>query len=90
MPIQTVQIEFDATMKAVLRNDEMSLSLTISMPYGDGRKVSVSVDMFSDETTDLVRQALQAAVAEGQEQGLKLAQAATAEAIAIAARGGEL
>lgn len=90
MPIQTIQVEFDATVKAVLRNDDLSLSLTISMPYGDGRKVNVSIDKFSAEIAELVKQALQAAVTEGQEQGLKLAQAAAVEATTIAVRGGEL
>lgn len=90
MPTRTVQIEFDATMKAVLRNDDLSLSLTISMPYTEGRKVHVTIDEFTPETIEAVGAVLRTAINEAQETGLTRAQAAAAEAMSVAIRGGEL
>ena len=90
MPKQTIEVAFDVTAKAVMRNDDLALSLTITMPYEGGRTVSVIVDGFSDEILDGVRAAFEGMVTEGLPTGIKMAQSAAMEATIVATRRGEI
>jgi len=91
MPIQkTVTLQFEASIKAVLRDDVLDVSLSVAAPYGNGRKAAVVVKQFSDKTLAGLKTALHAALAEQLDAALEAAQAKAHEALTVATARGEL
>lgn len=81
----SIVVEFDATMKAILREDKLDLSLTISVPYGR-RKVSVSSEEFSPEIQTKLSEILKAAQAEALQTTLNRGMAAASQAATVASQ----
>ena len=85
----TTKVNYDVAAKAVLRNGDLSVSLTISAPYG-GRSVSVVDEQIPPELQAAVDAALQQVI-DARAPGLVAkAQAALFEAKAVAERSGEV
>lgn len=84
-----LELDMDLSARAVFRNDEIKIMVTGSIPY-NGRNANASVEGASEKVTSLFIKAFEALLAEKQEQVTKLAQAAHAECVTVAARMGEL
>lgn len=83
------ELNYEVTVKAVLRDEELSLSMTATAPYGN-RKVTATVEGFSEKATEAVRKALKAVMDEKVNEAVQAAQIAAAEAHVIAAKRGEM
>lgn len=84
----TIEVEFSAAVKAVLREDELALSLTVSVPYGQ-RSVSVSHESFSPELQAKVKAVLAEAKEQAMQSTLSRAMAAAQQASNIASARSE-
>ncbi len=89
MKIQ-VEVDIELSAKAVYRNNQIKLSVSGTMPYGNGRTAGASVDGASEKVTEMFSKAFEALLKEQSEQVVKLAQAAQAESLTVAARMKEL
>lgn len=88
-----IQLDIDISARATYRDGEVSLSLTGAMPLAPGqeRQVSTSISSgFSEKTLDKFKAAFEAALAEQQEKLITVTQVGQSEALAVAARMGEL
>jgi hypothetical protein len=88
---QTIELEFEVTVKAVMRGEEEPhLSVTLSLPYGSGRRsVSITEDQFAETELARVKEALKAASALAVPIIFAKAQAAAAQALEVAIRNQE-
>ena len=87
---QSVEIEFDASVKAVLRGQDLSVSVAVSMPYGDlGRTVSVSEEISNNASFLELLARLEAIRDSVLPNLIKRAQAAAHQALETAVRNGE-
>lgn len=84
----TIEVEFSAAVKAVLREDELALSLTVAVPYGQ-RSVAVSHESFSPELQSEVKAVLAKVKQEAISATLSRAMAAAQQASNIAAARSE-
>lgn len=87
------EVNYDLTVKAVMRNGELSLSLTAAAPYGSGdneRTASATVTEFSEEILAQVQEVLEAAQEEKLGQALTKAEQNAAVSLVAAVRKGEM
>lgn len=86
----TRAINVEPTIKAVLRETGLTVTLTVAAPYGDGRAVSVSVEEFPPELVEAAEEALTRLMESRLDQAVIRATNAAYEAATVAARQGEL
>jgi hypothetical protein len=84
----TIEVEFSAAVKAVLREDELTLSLTVAVGYGN-RSVSVSHEEFSAELQAKVKAVLSEVKEVAMQSTLSRAMAAAQHASNVAASRNE-
>lgn len=86
--------EFDYTVKAVLRNGELNVSVTVAVPIipGSNRTATKTLDQsaLSDAVVARLEKALVAAWEQAQEQAVLQGRVAAAQSLAVAARLGEV
>jgi tRNA pseudouridine-54 N-methylase len=85
----TVEIEFETTVKAVLRGQDLTASVTVSLPYGSKRSVSVSEESLPAEATAALKEALGNLQSAVLPKLLARAQAAAHQALEVAVRNNE-
>jgi hypothetical protein len=87
-----VELQIEIAAKATYRDEKVSVSVSGTMPLteGSGRSATATVEGASDKVTALFQKAFEALMAEQQDQVITRARVASSEALATAARMGEL
>lgn len=85
----TRTIEIDTSIKAVLHDGKLSVSVSATVPYGNGRTATHTEPIAMKADSDLEK-ALTAVLEAHQEHVVSLAEQGASEALTVAARRKEL
>lgn len=85
----TEKVEYITTVKAILREDVLTVSLAVTVPYGD-RTATATVEEFPDELRGKLAAVLTEIKQAALPQGLKQARRAAAQMEQVAINRGEM
>ncbi|HXV42412.1 MAG TPA: hypothetical protein VEC96_05080 [Anaerolineae bacterium] len=88
----TVELDLSIIARASYKDGRVQMKVTGAMPLGDGldRTASQSITGASEEVEALFKQAFEALLEEQQEKVVRVTRVAASEALAVAARKGEM